>query len=108
MGGMMRAVVEFIERRRGSKAALDSESSPGILFSSGLIAGGAISGIALAILSVYEGLGSALDFSKYVPAIAGSDLTSVIAFGVLCGFLLKVGRQKPARTHQLTKTELVT
>ena len=102
-GGMMRALIEYLSRKKGTKEAVDSESSPGILFSSGLIAGGSISGILLAILSVKEDLGSALDFSKYFPVIANSDLTSVIMFAVLCGCLLKVGRQKPAKMPHMTK-----
>jgi hypothetical protein len=66
------------------------------LFSSGLIAGGAISGIVLAILLVKQGLGNALDFSGVFPTMAGSDLTSVIAFAVLCCTLLYAGNKAPS------------
>jgi putative OPT family oligopeptide transporter len=93
-GGMIRYFVEWMTKRRGiSQTQEESESSPGVLFSSGLIAGGAISGIALAILSVYEGLGRALDFSDKFSALANSDLTSVVAFACLCGALLFVAKK---------------
>ena len=93
-GGMIRYAVDAITKRRGLKQTQEeSESSPGVLFSSGLIAGGAISGIGLAILSVYEGLGRALDFSDKFPALANSDLTSVVAFACLCGSLLYVAKK---------------
>ena len=98
VGGIMRWLVEYFSRKKGSKDAADSESSPGILFSSGLIAGGSISGIVLAVLSVKEDLGSALDFSKYLPDVTGSDLTSVIAFAGLCAVLLYIGRQKSSNS----------
>jgi putative OPT family oligopeptide transporter len=84
VGGMMRYMTAAVE---------ESESSPGILFSSGLIAGGAISGIVLAILLVKQGLGDALDFSGTFPAMSGSDLTSVVAFAVLCCCLVAVSRK---------------
>ena len=93
-GGAIRWCVEKLQAR-GKKKMTDAEneSSPGVLFSSGLIAGGAISGIALAILSVYEGLGRALDFSK-IGGFTASDLTSVAAFAIMAGALFFVGKSR--------------
>jgi OPT oligopeptide transporter protein len=48
VGGLMRAVVD---RMRGGTAA-ESEFSPGILLSSGYIAGGAIAGVLIAFLEI--------------------------------------------------------
>jgi len=90
IGGLIRW---FVDRRNKSKAE-DSESSPGVLYSSGLIAGGAIAGIGLALFSIYEGLGSAIDLSKVFPAIAESQTTAVVAFGLLCLALFRVGSRK--------------
>jgi putative OPT family oligopeptide transporter len=48
LGGVVRWLVE---RRTGASVA-DADSGPGVLFSSGLIAGGAITGVLLAVLTV--------------------------------------------------------
>lgn len=97
VGGMIRY---FVDRRsrvnKASGGQEDSESSPGVLFSSGLIAGGAICGIGLAILYVNEGLGSALDLSKRFAELASSNWTSVIAFSLLSAALFLVGVGKLA------------
>ncbi|MCM0605180.1 MAG: oligopeptide transporter, OPT family [Xanthomonadaceae bacterium] len=90
MGGLIRWCAE-----RFSKAkSYDSDSSPGVLFSSGLIAGGSIAGIGLAILSVSEGIGQALDFSKYVPALASSDLAATLIFLGMSFVLFSVGKKR--------------
>ncbi|MBI4925489.1 MAG: OPT/YSL family transporter, partial [Bdellovibrio sp.] len=90
-GGLIRYLVD--RRSRKNKGGdEDSESSPGVLFSSGLIAGGSIAGIGLAILLLKEGWGQALDFSTLVPAMTGSDWTSVIVFTVMALVLYRTGR----------------
>ncbi len=90
IGGIIRW---FVDRRRKTKTD-DSDSSPGVLYSSGLIAGGAIAGIGLALLSLYEGIGSAIDLSKVLPTLAESQTTAVVAFGLLCLTLYRVGTRK--------------
>ncbi|MEW6055067.1 MAG: oligopeptide transporter, OPT family [Bdellovibrionota bacterium] len=80
-------VVRWLSDRRNKSSAAESESSPGVLASSGLIAGGAIAGIVLALMSVNENIGSFLDLSKVFPGIAGSMTTAVVMFGLLCAFL---------------------
>ena len=67
--------------------------SPGILLSSGYIAGGAIAGIAIALLSLSPKIGEALDFSKKFPW-AESDMMSLVAFAGLTLFLVLVGAEK--------------
>ena len=99
VGGMIRLLVERYTRKK-NEAVEDSESSPGILFSSGLIAGGSISGIALAILSVKENWGQKLDFSAVFPALAQNDLTSVIAFGIMGLVLFSVGAGKLIQSNK--------
>lgn len=86
-GGLVRWFVD----RRSNATAEESETSPGVLMSSGLIAGGAIAGIVLALLSIREGLGSALDLSSKLPQIASSNWTAVIMFTVLCTILFLSG-----------------
>ena len=75
-GGALRWLVD----RRMGRGAEDEggDSGPGVLFSSGLIAGGAITGIVLAALTVL-GVGSAYDLSHAVGALGEAPL---LAFGV--------------------------
>lgn len=90
-GGMIRWLVQRLAKR---KEVSEDDSSPGILYASGLIAGGSIAGIGLALLFVYEGLGNVFDMSKHFPTIAGSQWTSVIMFTVLMFSLFKIGSRK--------------
>lgn len=62
MGGVLRWIVDRRMTREEREGA-DADSGPGVLFSSGLIAGGAITGVVLAGLQA-KGLDSALDVSK--------------------------------------------
>ena len=90
VGGMMR----WLADRWTKKSEAESDMSPGVLFSSGYIAGGAIAGIVIALLTLNPALSKALDFSAAFGAVAQSDLTSVLAFGVLTVLLLLVGGEK--------------
>jgi uncharacterized oligopeptide transporter (OPT) family protein len=75
MGGVVRWLVE---RRTGVTAA-EADSGPGVLFSSGLIAGGAITGVLLAALTVYK-LDQGYDLSDRIGPIAQNPLVAIIAF----------------------------
>jgi hypothetical protein len=55
VGGMIRLLVNRVSRSRNLP---EEESGPGMLFASGLIAGGAVAGLLLAAMS---GIGSGLD-----------------------------------------------
>ncbi len=94
VGGVLRYVVDCWGAKSNKKHQEDSDSSPGVLFSSGLIAGGAIAGIGLAILFINEGLGKALNFGARIPALAECDLFAVVMFGLLCLSLVLVGVRK--------------
>lgn len=87
------AIRWLIQRMSKGKDTTD-DSSPGILYASGLIAGGSIAGIGLALLFVYEGLGNVFNMSKHFPGIAGSQWTSVIMFTILMLSLFKIGSRK--------------
>ena len=98
-GGAIRWLVETSTRKRAAKKAakeqnLDGESSPGVLFSSGLIAGGAIAGILLAIISAKEEIGAALDMTSRFPGLTTTNVTSVVAFVILGSVLFAVGAFK--------------
>jgi hypothetical protein len=77
----------------------ESDKSPGVLLSSGYIAGGAIAGIVIAIM---QGAFSTFDarltdvMTAHNAFFAGSssDLLSLLPFLILCGLLYLVGRER--------------
>jgi putative OPT family oligopeptide transporter len=90
-GGLVRWVVE----RRGHRHG-ESESSPGVLAASGLIAGGAIGGTVLALVS-----GFAEDWVKHfrdghpaLYALADDAPASLALFAALALFLWAIAREK--------------
>jgi putative OPT family oligopeptide transporter len=75
-GGVLRWIVDrrlAPEEREGP----DADSGPGVLFSSGLIAGGAITGVVLAALQA-KGLDTAIDLTKSIGS--PSQLVACIAY----------------------------
>ncbi len=87
-GGMLRWMADKLSRRR----AAESEMSPGILLSSGYIAGGTIAGIVCAILLVkYKDLAFG---PERFPAFSNSGWVTVGAFGVLAVLLLIIGSRR--------------
>jgi putative OPT family oligopeptide transporter len=96
IGGMIRWGVERWSSRKGKKSSSkDEESSPGILFSSGLIAGGSICGILLAFLLVNEDLGTIFNLSDNFAFLANSQAFGLLMFAALAVWLFKVGVSKP-------------
>jgi putative OPT family oligopeptide transporter len=87
-GGMLRWMADKLSRR----GAAESEMSPGILLSSGYIAGGTIAGIVCAILLVkYKDLAFG---PERFPAFSNSGWVAVGAFGVLAVLLLIIGSRR--------------
>jgi putative OPT family oligopeptide transporter len=78
VGGVLRWLVE---RRSGAANDAHGDSGPGVLFSSGLIAGGAIMGIALAAF-LAGGAKAPYDLSQAVGAFAESALPAAIIFAL--------------------------
>ena len=91
VGGVVRWLVE---RKHKPVTEAEAETGPGILFSSGLIAGGAIAGILLALTQVMDGFAEKLDFSKAMGTLATSDFFGTIMFLLAAGALYWVGRKK--------------
>jgi len=90
VGGMARA---YADRRSGKRKGGDKDdggdASPGVLYSSGLIAGGSIAGIGLALLALAPAVGTAIDFSGRVPAWMGSSGFALLPFGLLVASLIR-------------------
>jgi putative OPT family oligopeptide transporter len=81
MGGVIRWLVD---RRRNpeEREGPDADSGPGVLFSSGLIAGGAIMGVVLAGLAARQ-WDQAFNMTKAVGAAGESHVLSLVSYVVL-------------------------
>jgi putative OPT family oligopeptide transporter len=88
-GGLVRSVVD--KKRKGTES--EAEFSPGVLLSSGFIAGAAIMGVGLAGV-LGAGWEHAIDFSSYLGPLAEADWFAVVPFGLLMFLLYKVGLSK--------------
>ncbi len=82
VGGLVRLALDKL-----CKKNKDAVVNDGILFSSGMIAGEGLVGIALALLAVF-GVDKVIDLSKYVPATV-SNLGGIALFAVIILTLLK-------------------
>ena len=92
IGGLVRWVVD---RKSAKRSDAENESSPGVLLSSGLIAGGAIGGMVLAILvGAAENFSNSINVSKALGAFATSDAVALLIFLALGTFVYLVGREK--------------
>ncbi|MFA5264112.1 MAG: oligopeptide transporter, OPT family [Opitutaceae bacterium] len=106
VGGMIRWLVDALKRRQLKDADLgeeqltaESDKSPGVLLASGYIAGGAIAGIVIAFLAGVLDRADAfltrwsMSNNPFFNG-PGSDLLSMIPFGLLSIFLFLVAREK--------------
>lgn len=92
VGGIVRYLVD--RKKKGHETEAEAETGPGVLFSSGLIAGGAIAGILLALTQVMDGFAEKLNFSHYMGALAESDLFGILVFLGAATVLFVIGRKK--------------
>jgi putative OPT family oligopeptide transporter len=93
-GGLVRT---FVDRKRKGTAS-EAEFSPGVLMSSGFIAGAAIMGVVVAGLTGF-GYDSAIDFSSYLGMLSQADWFACIPFAVIMYVLYKVGVAKTDNKH---------
>jgi putative OPT family oligopeptide transporter len=90
VGGLVRWLVD---RQRGSSA--ESDAGPGVLFSSGLIAGGSLMGLAYAGLQPenFEGVRNALNLGRFLPDfITHGSLVGLLTFAVMAFLLWRAAR----------------
>ncbi len=119
VGGLVRWLVE---RKQGKKSDAESDASPAVLFSSGLIAGGAIAGmVGLIVSGTFERFASSINVTERVArsaeqlADAGqspsfveatlnwvtqSDAVAITAFALLAGVTYLVGRERLLRSKR--------
>jgi uncharacterized oligopeptide transporter (OPT) family protein len=85
IGGVLRWIVDKLSKSK------NEDSSPGILFSSGLIAGGSIAGILLALVTIKENWSQVLDMSHRLPEFSQSPLVAAFFFMLLALLTVRVG-----------------
>ena len=96
MGGLIRWLAESRSMPEESGSA-DAGPGSGVLFSSGLIAGGAITGIVLAGLATRH-FDEALDLSRTVGSLGSSNVVSMIGYVVLLAVPLYLVARRPRST----------
>jgi putative OPT family oligopeptide transporter len=107
IGGMMKALVDSIRRKKEGAAGEESELSSGMLYSTGLVAGGSLGGVLIALVAFIGDfflhmekptLIEKLDLGqKFYPALkngVGGDILCLIVFAVLCFLLVRNARKK--------------
>ncbi|HEX8436123.1 OPT family oligopeptide transporter [Archangium sp.] len=100
VGGAIKGLSDYVAARKGEHVE-ESELGPGNLFSTGLVAGGALAGVVVAILSVNEGLNAAIGKLSVEHAlintvgVGGFHLIGVTAFAIM-GFVLYRISRRPA------------
>jgi hypothetical protein len=99
VGGAVKGVVDWLSARRGEKVE-DSELGGGSLFATGLVAGGALMGVIVALLQVNDGIDSFIQTHLNLrPSLEGAlgaggyAILGVSFFAVLAGLLFRVARR---------------
>jgi putative OPT family oligopeptide transporter len=97
-GGAIKGVADFLTRRKGGEVS-DSELGPGNLFATGLVAGGAVTGVVVAILTAVRvplEKVSAEEALTRTLGEGGYQLLGVIFFALMGAALFKVARRPQA------------
>jgi len=103
IGGLMRWIVDKLKNR----SAAEAEMSPGVLLSSGYIAGGAIAGMMLALFEFSPALPKWLNFERYFTKTWNeSNVPSLVAFGGLLLLLATVGLEWFSRRREDSRRSL--
>ncbi len=97
-GGVVRWFVQKRSRKSSAKSQTahsegeedPTESGPGVLYSSGLIAGGAIAGISIAFLNFREDWVAAINIGARFPHLEESMWLPVVLFGAMALMLYRV------------------
>jgi putative OPT family oligopeptide transporter len=98
VGGAIKGLADFVAARKGEKVE-ESELGPGNLFATGLVAGGALAGVLVAILSVNDGMSEAMGKLSVEKGIehalggAGYQLLGLACFVGMCAVLYRISRR---------------
>ncbi|WP_298716254.1 OPT family oligopeptide transporter [Chitinophaga sp.] len=108
IGGAIRGLVDWRQKRSGIQlSAEEEELGKGNLFATGLVAGGAVAGVIVAILSVNDNISSVLakvsahEGLQRALGAGGYQLLGVLFFGAMGYMLYRIGRQKQVSIDKL-------
>jgi uncharacterized oligopeptide transporter (OPT) family protein len=99
VGGAMKGVADFVAKRKKEKVE-ESELGPGNLFATGLVAGGAVAGVVVAILSARDSWAQAIGKLSAEHAMNGAlgaggyQVLGVACFAFMAFVLFRVARRK--------------
>jgi OPT family oligopeptide transporter len=103
VGGVVRALAERARARAGvAQSHADAELGPGNLFATGLVAGGAVAGVLIAMLSAFEAPARVLRFVAQEERLTGAfgpgvyQLIGLAFFAAMTGILYRVARRAQA------------
>jgi putative OPT family oligopeptide transporter len=88
-------LVSWLVQKRSGVSAAEGDSGPGVLYSSGLIAGGSLMGLAYAILQPekFAHIKEALNLGKYLPPwVTQGSAVGLITFLIITWLLYRAGR----------------
>ena len=98
-GGCVKGLIEWKDRKK-AKTAEEDELGPGNLFATGLVAGGALAGVVVAVLTVIPSVRSNLDKVDVTPAFTrwfgegGYQALGVLIFLFMAFVLYKTAKKK--------------
>jgi uncharacterized oligopeptide transporter (OPT) family protein len=99
IGGVLKGLTDWLSARKG-EAVEDSELGKGSLFATGLVAGGALAGVVVALLQASDSTAGALasvsaeDSMTERLGLGGYHLLGVLFFSTLAFFLIRAARKK--------------
>jgi putative OPT family oligopeptide transporter len=94
-GGIIRTLVD----KKRNATSSEAEFSPGVLMSSGYIAGAAITGVLLAIFTIM-GIDRNLDLSGWSSYLSVADWFSLLPFLGIMYFLYRIGTEKSKKLER--------
>jgi putative OPT family oligopeptide transporter len=104
IGGLVKAIVDWRAKRK-NKLAEDSELGQGSLFATGLVAGGALAGVVVALLTVNEGISNSLKSISAEHGLSslfgggGYQLLGVLFFAFMAFTLYRVATKEQHVKH---------
>ncbi len=105
VGGAIKGVSDKIAKKKGEERE-DSELGTGSLFATGLVAGGALAGVIVALLSVNDNIFnffksiSTEGFLSGILSEGGYEILGVIFFGLMGWILFKVSRKPQTKIEE--------
>ena len=105
VGGAIKGISDKVAKRKGEKVE-DSELGKGSLFATGLVAGGALAGVIVALLSVNDNVFNffkSISTEGFLTGILGEGgyaILGVIFFGLMASILYKVSRKPQTKIEK--------